>query len=366
MPTDRALAERLWHGDDAVSVIARAALAPVALVYGAAMAVRSRLFDAGVLASRATAIPAISIGNLSVGGTGKTPVAAWFAASLRDRGAHPAIVLRGYGEDEPLVHRQLNPDVPVVTAPDRVAGAARARGLGADVAVLDDAFQHRGARRMVDVVLVSADAWPRRWRLLPAGPMREPLGAVRRATLAIVTRKSAASGDAEAVLRALGTVAPRLPVATVHLPAGPLRNAAGEEEPLEALAGRAVLAIASIAAPGAFGAQLAQAGARPTLAAFADHHEFSEADVSRLVRVAGAPGVAVCTLKDHVKLAPLWPRGAPPLWYVTQRVRVETGHAAVDAALDAIMGAVSAARSLNPKPAPGAADHGHRPPPADR
>lgn len=366
MPTDRALADRLWYSDDAVSVIARAALAPAAFVYGGAMALRSRLYDAGVFRSHPTAIPAISVGNLSVGGTGKTPVAAWIASWLRDRGAHPAIVLRGYGDDEPLVHRQLNPDVPVVTAPDRVAGAARAQGLGADVAVLDDAFQHRAARRVLDVVLVSADAWPLRWRLLPAGPMREPLSALRRASLVMVTRKAAAADVADRIVRSLVAATPGVPFAAVELATESVRNAAGEERPLATLAGRAVLAIASIAGPRDFAAQLSLAGALPTLAAFADHHDFSEADVSRLARAAVAPGLAVCTLKDHVKLSPLWPRGAPPLWYVTQRVRVEMGQAAVDAALNAVLRALSAARSLNPKPAPGAADHGHRPPTADR
>ena len=366
MPTDRALADRLWYSDDAVSVIARAALAPAAFVYGGAMTLRSRLYDAGVFRSHPTAIPAISVGNLSVGGTGKTPVAAWIASWLRDRGAHPAIVLRGYGDDEPLVHRQLNPDVPVVTAPDRVAGAARAQGLGADVAVLDDAFQHRAARRVLDVVLVSADAWPLRWRLLPAGPMREPLSALRRASLVMVTRKAAAADVADRIVRSLVAATPGVPFAAVELATESVRNAAGEERPLATLAGRAVLAIASIAGPRDFAAQLSLAGALPTLAAFADHHDFSEADVSRLARAAVAPGLAVCTLKDHVKLSPLWPRGAPPLWYVTQRVRVEMGQAAVDAALNAVLRALSAARSLNPKPAPGAADHGHRPPTADR
>ena len=362
MPTDRALAERLWYSDAVVSVIARAALAPVSLVYRAVVAARGALYDAGAFRSVPTAIPALSVGNLSVGGTGKTPVAAWLAAALRARGAHPAIVLRGYGDDEPLVHRQLNPDVPVVTAPDRVAGVARARVLGADIAVLDDAFQHRAARRVVDIVLVSADAWPRRWRLLPAGPMREPLSALRRATLVIVTRKAASEAAAAGVARALAIEARDTPVATVFLAASTLRNAAGAEAPIATLAGREVLAIASIADPRAFAAQLWQVELAPTLVSFADHHDFSEADVGRLVRAAAGPGVAVCTLKDHVKLAPLWPREAPPLWYVTQRVMVESGHAAVDAALDAVL----AARLPSPTPAPGADDHVHRPPPADR
>ena len=339
--SDRALLEHLWWSDGALPTLARAALTPAAIVYGGVIALRGALYDAGILRTRATAIPAISVGNLSVGGTGKTPVAAWIAAALVTRGAHPAIVLRGYGEDEPLVHRELNPGVPVVTAPDRVAGTARAYALGADIAVLDDGFQHRAAARVCDIVLVSADRWPERWRLLPAGPMREPLDALRRASLVIVTRKAVAADVARHVVDEIAAVVPSCPAAIVHLAVDELRGPGGAREPLAMLQGRAVLAIASIADPRAFVAQLAAVGAVAEVAAFADHHDFSEGDITRLARAAGGPGLAVCTLKDHVKLAPLWPRGAPPLWYVSQRVELELGGEAVDACLDTALRARS-------------------------
>ncbi len=360
MSTDHALAERLWWSDDATAVIARAALAPLAVLYGVAMAVRGRLYDARVLRTRPLALPALAVGNLSVGGTGKTPVAAWVAAELAGRGAHPAIVLRGYGDDEPLVHRTLNPGVPVLIDPDRVQGAVKAAALGADVVVLDDAFQHRAAARVADVVLVSADQWPNRWRLLPAGPAREPLVALRRATVAVVTRKAATPEQAHAVARALERAAPGVPVAVAHLAPHDARDASGGRQALASLSGRSPLAITSIADPRAFAAQLVLAGIAPQLAVFADHHEFSEDEVSRLAREASAAGGAICTLKDHVKLAPLWPRGGPQLLYVSQRVHIESGIEAVDAALVAVL----AARTPPSQPAPGAARHVQRPPTA--
>src|SRR6185437_5935989 len=96
---------------------------------------------------------------------------AFIAAKLAESGMKPAIVMRGYGGDEPLVHARLNPGIPVLIAADRVRGARAARAAGRDVVVLDDAFQHRGAKRDVDVVLLSADlAGP--VRQLPAGPWR--------------------------------------------------------------------------------------------------------------------------------------------------------------------------------------------------
>ena len=99
------------------------------------------------------------------------------------RGAQPAVVLRGYGEDEPLVHERLNPSIPVIVNPDRARAVALAAARGATIAVLDDAFQHRAIRRDADLVLVSADRWTPDVRVLPAGPWREPLTALRRATL---------------------------------------------------------------------------------------------------------------------------------------------------------------------------------------
>src|SRR5215211_769933 len=189
--SDRDLIERLWFGADALASVARAALLPAERVFGGIVGARDVLYDAGWLPSQATTIPVVSIGNLTVGGTGKTPIAAWVAAGLARRGAQPAIVLRGYGDDEPLVHRILNPMIPVIVDADRTAGVEEAARRGADIVVLDDAFQHRRVQRIADLVLVSADRWTPTVRLLPAGPWREPLRAIRRATLVIVTRKAA-------------------------------------------------------------------------------------------------------------------------------------------------------------------------------
>src|SRR5437899_9441283 len=104
-------------------------------------------------------LPTIAVGNLSVGGTGKTPLAAWIAAYCARRGWMPGILLRGYGGDEPLVHRRLVPEAVVVANPDRVAGATAARAAGARVLVLDDAYQLLGVARDLNVAVVSAESW---------------------------------------------------------------------------------------------------------------------------------------------------------------------------------------------------------------
>ncbi|HEY7879013.1 MAG TPA: tetraacyldisaccharide 4'-kinase [Gemmatimonadaceae bacterium] len=332
----------MWYGGDALAGMVRAALSPVALLYGGGVALRGALYDAGLLRASDLAVPAVSVGNLTVGGTGKTPAAAWFAAQLAARGARPAIVLRGYGTDEPLVHGELNPGIPVIVSADRVAGVARAAAGGADVAVLDDAFQHRRARRDVDVVVVSADRWvagaPR--RLLPAGPWREPLSALRRGTLALVTRRAVSRDVADTVAVELVRRAPHVPVAVAALALGELRRVDGNErQPLAALRGARVFVVAGIGDPRGLGAQLQAAGATVIMRAFGDHHDFTARDVATVVSEAARVVWIVCTLKDAVKLRPQWTRALPPLWYVSQQFVVESGEPAVQAVLGSLLDA---------------------------
>jgi len=339
--SDVRLIERAWYDDGVVAGGARALLAPVEALYATGVSLRNALYDAGRLAQHGTALPALSVGNLSVGGTGKTPVAAWLAQQFVTRGASPAIVLRGYGSDESLVHERLNPTVPVIISPDRVAGSARARAAGADVVVFDDAFQHRRASRLADIVVVSADQWARSRRLLPAGPLREPLRALRRATLVLITRKAASPEAASTVSTEIAGVAPAVPRTLVHLALDMLRSATDTDAPrrIASLAGSAVLAVSAIGNPRAFAAQLEAAGARVQSAPFADHHAYTGADALRLARAADGFELVVCTLKDAVKLARVWPRQAVPLWYVSQQLVAEHGGAAVDAALQTVLDA---------------------------
>ena len=335
----RDVVDRIWFGNDMLARLARATLAPTEVLYRAVVGVRDALYDTGVLTTQEPALPTISVGNLTVGGTGKTPIAAWIATELIEREERPAIVLRGYGEDEPLVHARLNPTIPVIVSSDRVGGVARAREAGATVAVLDDAFQHRQVSRAVDLVLVSADRWALSTRLLPAGPLREPVSALRRATMVLVTRKAASAADVNAVNEALAAIVPRVPRSTVSLLPDELRSALAQGDTdrrraIGDIAGRDVRVITAIGDPGAFIRQLEASGARVVAETYADHHHFEPDEIARFVRSIPADGLAICTLKDAVKLAPRWPREAPTLWYVSQRVSVERGVGGVEHILD--------------------------------
>ena len=334
----RRLVEVAWTGRGKTARAVRALLAPAEALYGATIATRGKLYDWGIFRATEFSVPVLSIGNLSVGGTGKTPVAAWFAHKFSEKGAAPAIVLRGYGGDEIIVHRRLNEGIPVVASADRVRGIRDAIADGANVVVLDDAFQHRRARRDADVLLVNADAWTGKPRLLPAGPWREPLRSARRATLVIITRKTADRSTVAAVKRALANAASHVPVAIVHIAPGELRSTAtGQTLPLHTLRGADLTAIAAIAQPDSFFQQLTELGAVVRPFSFPDHHAFTRAEARALAAEAGNSDFVVCTLKDAVKLESLWPAEAGSLWYVSQRLRIEDGQEHIDRLLENLL-----------------------------
>ncbi len=336
---ERSLVEWLWWGDSVGARAARVALAPASMLFSLVVRVRNALYDRRFMRVHAPRIPALSVGNLTVGGTGKTPVSSWLATALQSRGARPAIVLRGYGDDEPLVHARLTPDIPVIVDANRLEAIERAAAADSDIAVLDDGFQHRRVSRAADVVLVSADVPGGPVRLLPTGPLREPVTALRRASLVIITRKAATLDDARAVTAQVHAIAPGVPTAIVHLALGEIRIGVAPPASLASIAGRRVLAIAGIGNGDAFGEQLRQAGATVRMKAFPDHHPFTEADARALARDLGADEIALCTLKDAVKLLSLWPREARAIGYVSQAVIVEESKDAIDAILDLVIDA---------------------------
>jgi tetraacyldisaccharide 4'-kinase len=338
--------ESIWTGDSATSIATRSLLLPFAALYRAGSGVRNWMYDRALFASDESRIPVVSVGNISVGGTGKTPFAAWIARQLTERGASPAVILRGYGGDEAQVHRLLNPNVRIMVSPSRIDGIRRAAEKGADLAVLDDAFQHRRARRDEDVVLVSADAWTDTQRILPAGPWREPLSALNRASLIVIARKAAGTTRVDAASEAIRRAAPSIPQATLRFGLDKVHRvsrapgksgiAAEATTDLGSFTGKSVIAVAAIGDPDAFFAQLEQRGVSVERAAFPDHHQFTVTDVDNLARRAARVDGVLCTLKDAVKLGELWPPTATSLWYVSQSIVLESGASEIEQLLTRI------------------------------
>jgi tetraacyldisaccharide 4'-kinase len=300
-------------------------------------------------------LPTIAVGNLSVGGTGKTPLASWIARYCAAQGRRPGILLRGYGGDEQLVHQRLAPDAIVVANPDRVAGAQAAREAGADLLVLDDAYQLLEVARDLNVAVVSVESgagspWP-----LPAGPWREGWDALQRADLIVVTRKHAPAALANRLADRLARRARRAeagpgagvgagaggepPVAVAWLAIERLDGMrSGTPHALESLMGRRVLAAAGIADPESFGAQLEANGADVQLLAYQDHHPYHQADLERLVRAAAGGDYVVVTEKDAVKLRERWPAEVTEPLVAVLGVRWERNGRALEQALDGVLG----------------------------
>jgi tetraacyldisaccharide 4'-kinase len=310
---------RLLSGDTRGpgAVLARGGLRTLEPLYATAMRLRNFAFDRGWKKSHALPAPAISVGNLTTGGTGKTPVVRWLVERLRDAGYSPAILMRGYriGEcevsDEQLMledqlHRHKGRRVIVHAEADRVDGARHvAKHEAVDVFVLDDAFQHRRAGRDFDLVLINATEPFGFGHVLPRGLLREPIAGIRRADAIVLTRADQVSLDdvaeIERVIRAHHCGAPvyRARHALVAVLDGP------DSLPIDTLRERPFFAFAGIGNPAALEKQLAGFGA--TFAGqqwFADHHDFRYADLEHVTAIARDRGAEalVTTEKDWPKL----------------------------------------------------------------
>jgi tetraacyldisaccharide 4'-kinase len=331
------LARWLWQSRHLGARAARALLLPLSAVYGVVMIVRALAYRAGVLKARRLPLPAVAVGNRGVGGAGKTPFASWIAGFYAERARVPGILLRGYGRDEPHVHERLVPGVVVAPDPDRIAGAARALARGAEVLVLDDAFQTLAVARDLDIVLVSAESARQVSWVLPAGPWREPAVALRRADCIVVTRKRASADEARSVADRLARRWRATPVAVAHLTLTHLEGMlSGLREELGVLRGRRVLAVVGIADPESFAVQVRSLGASVQLVAYQDHHPYGEADVQRIVQAQAEADYVVVTEKDAVKLRHRWPTDAREPLVAVLAVRWEHNREAIVRALETL------------------------------
>lgn len=331
-----ALAQVVWRSPSPWARLLRTALLVPAAVYRAGSGARNAVYDLGLRRPSRLPAPAVGIGNIAVGGVGKTPVAAHLAAELTRRGARPGILLRGYrGGDEAEEHRARTPGAVVVADPDRRRGAAAAVAAGADVLVLDDCLQRRDVACDVLLAVVAAEtAGERRWPL-PAGPWREGLGALGRCDGVVVTYKAAGAEAAAATARGLAPLTREGLAIAVGLDVTrlvPLRGGT----PLAAkwLHGRDAVAVCGIGDPAPFRVQLERLGARVRLAAFGDHHAFTPSDLAAVLAMVGPVGVVVTTAKDAARLRPLWPATAPTCLVAELDVHVTYGEAVLARLLD--------------------------------
>lgn len=311
---------------------ARAGLAPLSLLYRAGTILASR--SARARRAPPLPLPVISIGQIHSGGVGKTPFAIALGEALAARGRKVGVVLRGYrgaesargaivarGDGEVLLGPAQAGDEAVETAQalsggdhpasvaigaDRAAAARRlVEETRPDILLLDDAFQHAGIHRDLDVVLLPACAHPSRERLLPAGPLREPYEALARAGYLVVTGvPRAASGGVAGIPEEIARVLPDLPATTARTMPLAIRPIGGTVESVVPL-GRPVLLVSGIASPERFEESVRAVGARIAgRLDYPDHHFYSEADIARITRRRAQDGAdfVVTTEKDAIRL----------------------------------------------------------------
>ncbi len=297
---------------DIAAKLLRPLLAFAAWQHGLIIKSIHRRFETGKLESHRVDVPIVCVGNITAGGTGKTPMVAFLCQWFRERGLRVAIVSRGYRAQEGKPNdeaRELSerlPDVPHIQNPDRVAAATvAAEELEMQVVVLDDGFQHRRLERDLDLVLIDAlEPFGFDW-LLPRGFLREPVEGLKRAGVVALSRADLVSDvRREELRRRVAELAPD--AAWIELAHTPTQLIAGEiSESLESLHGKRVLAFCGLGNPTGFRRTLEQCGAEIVdFIEFPDHHEYSRDDIEKLREALRSHGPAqvVCTHKDMVKV----------------------------------------------------------------
>ncbi len=331
-----------------LAALQRGALWLLSKPYGWATAIRNRLYDRGCKRSYKAPVPVVSVGNLTLGGTGKTPCVEYVAGYYRRLGLLVATLSRGYGaaegrNDEVRVLEMNLDDVPHLQGADRVALAHTAAvELESELLVLDDGFQHRRLARDLDIVLLDAtDPWGQGY-LFPRGLLREGPRGLGRAGAVVLTRCDLVGPEDVARIRErVARLAPGVAVAeTTHRPVEWV-NTERAVLPLEALRGRPVAAFCGIGNPDGFRRTLEGLGAAvAAFRAFPDHHAYSRTDVEDLrswARQQATECVVVTTQKDLVKL-PLTRIGERELWALRIQLHFRAGQDLLDHKLKGVLG----------------------------
>jgi tetraacyldisaccharide 4'-kinase len=343
--------------------VLRGCLTLASVAYGGLVRARNAGYNSGLLRPGRLPCRVVCVGNLSVGGTGKTPTVLALAGAAASAGLRASILLRGYGRegrgvrvvsdgrgvqlgwreagDEAVLLAKSLGGVPVVVGENRIAaGQLIVERFDPQVIFLDDGFQHRRLHRDADLVLLDSTD-PFGGGLLPRGRLREPISGLRRANAILLTRADQ-GGDPEGLRRRVAAVAPGCPVGRAVLRPLRLRDlTAGSHRPLTDLRGRRVLAVSGIGNPESFHRTLRDAGAiLGGSLTYPDHHAFTEADRRRMgddARRSEASWV-VTTEKDAVRMEGRLPEGHPVM-ALEVALEIVEGAEALEAALGVPVGA---------------------------
>ncbi|MEK6248372.1 MAG: tetraacyldisaccharide 4'-kinase [Planctomycetales bacterium] len=343
--TFRALVSGQRHGP--LAAVTRCCLRLAELPYSWAVRCRNHAYDVGKRSVLRLDVPVISVGNLTLGGTGKTPTVEWLARHFLQQQYRVAIVSRGYGtqagklNDEAMELAEKLPEVPHVQNSDRVAAARRAvRDHNCQLILLDDGFQHRRLARDLDLVLIDSLEPFGFEHIFPRGTLREPVTSLQRADVIALTRADMVDEQQRKRIRRRVRKLARNAVwlEIVHQPTA-LMDIEGNSQPLDQIENQRIAAFCGIGNPVNFRRTLSQCswdvvGWRE----FADHHDYSPSDVESLQRWSENCGsnALVCTRKDLVKLREFWPADMP-LYALTVETKIVEGLEKFYALLDPLL-----------------------------
>jgi len=292
----------------------RLLLRPASWVYASVIILRNMLYSSGSLKTHPVDAPVVSVGNITAGGTGKTPLVIWLCSLLQKKGLACAILTRGYKlkknklSDEPAILTTSCPDAKVIVNPDRVAGATEAVGrFAAKVLVIDDGFQHRRLERDLDIVTIDAMCPFGYDKTLPAGLLREPVTALKRAHAAVITRCDlVAESQLSQIENRLQTINPDIIIArAIHTPVC-AKTLGPQEIPLDELADKKVFAFCGIGNPDAFLQTIRNLGVNLVgYRIYNDHHDYTSQCLTDICEEARYLGVdlILTTQKDWTKTA---------------------------------------------------------------
>lgn len=322
--------QRIWNDDKSIHRHSPAGITlyVFSLLYCLIITVRNRLYDYGILRQIKLPRPVISVGNITVGGTGKTPCVIWLAQMLKKLGFKPAVISRGYGGkksqpvnivsdgvnvlltaaeagDEPYLMARILKDIPVITGPQRILTARKAIDhFGADVIICDDAFQHRQIFRDINILLLDSQKPLGNGYLLPRGELREPVSEIQRADAAVLTRSSKPMEINTGLRKILADK--KIPVFTSsHEPVNLIAGDYSMELPLSHMKGKKACAFAGIAKPASFRRILETAGLQITaFDIFPDHHVYTQKELENIYNSFLNTGAdfLITTEKDGMRL----------------------------------------------------------------
>lgn len=339
----RAYAEDLMRDrkNDFLSGIVKAFLWAISCVYGALVACHHFFYRINLLKSFRATCAVVSVGNITLGGTGKTPLAILLARRLRKNAkkGEVAVLIRGYGEDEwKMLRDKLEPEgVGIFVGQDRIKSVRKAISLGAGTVVLDDGFQHLRLKRDLDIVLIDSSNPFGNGHIFPRGILRESLSNLKRADVIVLTKCGSMKSDIDAIKSRIKSIAPGAAILRArHKPLELHALWKGDKEKVGSLKGKKVCMFSGISDPSYFRETVGSTGALvESEFIFPDHHDYNKSDLGRIFSESARIGVdrIVTTEKDAIKVKAFHDQAWPEVWVLEVKFEIIEGDGALDACL---------------------------------